>query len=88
VALAVVGLILDVGGVDGDAALSLFRSLVDGRVIGVLGVAHEGQILGDGSGKGGLAVIDMTDGANVHMGLGSIVHLLCHFEILLKIMLC
>jgi hypothetical protein len=84
VTLAVVGLILDVSGVDGDAALSLFRSLIDGRVIRVLERRPEGQILGDGSGQGGLAVVDMTDGANVHMGLGSFKFLLCHFEILLS----
>ena len=72
------GLVLDVCGVDGDAALSLFGSLVDGRVIGILCVAEQGQILGDSCGQGGLAVVNVTDGADVDMGQGSVELLLCH----------
>ena len=37
--VTLLGLILDVSGVDGDTTLSLFRSLIDGRVVGVLGLA-------------------------------------------------
>jgi hypothetical protein len=78
------GLILDVSGVDGDAALALFGSLIDGRVIGVLSLALERQILGDSSGQSGLAVVNVADGANVDMGLGTVVHLFSHCKILLN----
>ena len=83
---AVVGLVLDVGGVDGDAAGALLGSLVYlvvGGVLGGAGVSHV-QNLGDGRGQGGLAVVDVADGANVDMGLGAVKHLLCHFDILLS----
>jgi hypothetical protein len=71
-----------VSSVNGDAALSLFGSLIDGRVIGVLSLSLVRKELGDGSGKSGLAVVDVTDGADVHMGFGSVIHLFCHFIIL------
>ena len=69
VTLTVVGLVFHVRSVDGNAALALFRSLVDGRVVSVLSAALHRQELGDGSGQGGLAMVDMTDGADVYMGL-------------------
>ena len=77
---AVVGLVLDVGGVDGDAAGALLGSLVYlvvGGVLGGAGVSHV-QNLSDGRGQGGLAVVDVADGANVDVGLGAVEHLLCH----------
>ena len=40
-------------------------------VVGVLGLALHGEPLGDGSGQGGLTMVDVTDGADVYMGLGS-----------------
>ena len=72
------GLVLDVGGVDGDTALSLLRSLVDGRVIGVLCVAEQGQVLGDSCGQSGLAMVNVTNGADIDVGQGSVELLLCH----------
>ena len=72
------GLILDMGGVDGNAALALLGSLIDGRVVGVLSAALQGQILGDGSGQSGLTMVDVTDGADVNMGLASLKFLLSH----------
>ena len=77
---AVVGLVLNVSGVDRDATRFFFRSLIDlvvGSELGAVRVS-QGQNLGDRSGQGGLAVVDMADGADIDMGLGSIVHLLCH----------
>ena len=76
--VTLLGLVLNVSGIDGDTTLSLFRSLVDGRVVGVLSLALESQVLGDGGGQGGLAMVDMTDGADVYMGLASVEHLFCH----------
>ena len=53
----VVGRVLDVGGGDGDTALSLFGGLVDGAIIEVLCVALFGLALGDGGCEGGLEVL-------------------------------
>ena len=83
---AVIGLVLDVSGVDRDAAGALLGSLVDLVVGGVLGgafVCHV-QNLGDSGGQSGLAVVDVADGANVDVGLGAVEYLLCHFDILLN----
>ena len=71
-------LILHVRGVDGDAALALLGSLVDGAVIGVVGAALHSQVLGDGGGQSGLAVVNVADGADVDMGLGTLEFLLSH----------
>ena len=73
-----VGLILHVSGVDGDAALSLLGGLVDAGIILELSLALESQELGDSSGQGGLAMVNVTNGANVYVGLGSFKLLLGH----------
>ena len=73
-------LILDVGGVDGDTTLTLLGSLIDGRVVGVLSTALQRQVLGDGSGQSGLTMVDVTDGADVNMGLVSLKFLLGHLK--------
>ena len=80
------GLVLDVSGVDGDAAGALLGGLVDLVVGGVgsgVGVSHV-QDLGDSGGQSGLAVVNVADGANVDVGLGAVEYLLCHFDILLN----
>ena len=77
--VAGVGLVLHVGGVDGDAALALLGGLVDAGIILVLGLALQGQPLGDGGGQGGLAVVNVADGADVDVGLGTLKLLLGHF---------
>ena len=80
------GLVLDVSGVDGDAAGALLGGLVD-LVVGGVGsgvrVSHV-QDLGDSGGQSGLAVVNVADGANVDVGLGAVEYLLCHFDILLN----
>ena len=76
--VTLVSLILHVGSVDGDAALALLGSLVDGGVVGILGLALQSQILGDGSGQGGLAMVNVTNGANVYVGFVSFKFLLSH----------
>ena len=77
--VAGVSLILHVGGVDGDAALTLLRSLINGAVVGIVRLALHGEVLGDGGGEGGLAVVNVANGANVDMGLASLKFLLSHF---------
>ena len=82
--VALVGLILNVSGVDGDAALALLGSLIDVGIVHELSVALHGQDLGDSGGQSGLAVVNVADGANVDVGLGAVEYLLCHFDILLN----
>ena len=76
--VAGVGLVLDVGDGDGDAALALLGSVVDGVEGAVLGLALEGEVLGDGRRQGRLAMVDVTDGADVDVGLGALELLLGH----------
>ena len=76
--VARVGLVLDVGDGDGDAALALLGRVVD-RVEGaVLGLALQGQVLGDGRGERRLAVVDVADRADVDVRLGALELLLGH----------
>ena len=79
--VALVGLVLDVGDGDGDAPLPLLGGVVD-RVEGaVLGLALEGQVLGDRRGQRRLAVVDVADRADVHVRLGALELLLGHGDL-------
>ena len=62
------GLILYVSGVDGDTALLLLGGVVD--LIERLDFAQtlRCQYLGDGSGKGGLTVVNMANCTDVDVG--------------------
>ena len=71
-------LVLDVGDGDGDAPLALLGRVVDGVEGAVLGGALEGEVLGDGRGQARLAVVDVPDRADVHVGLGALELLLGH----------
>ena len=76
----VLGLVLDVGGSDGDTALALFGSVVDGVEAAELDVGVQVvQALGDGRGQRGLAVVDVADGADVDVRFGPFKFLLRHF---------
>jgi hypothetical protein len=69
--VTVYSLILDVGGSNGDTALTLFRSVVDlikGFELASTAGSHN---FGDSSSQRGLAVIDVTDGPNIDMGFCS-----------------
>ena len=81
---AVLGLILNVSGVDGDTTLSLFRSLVDGSIVLELGKTLHGEGLGDGSGQSGLTMVNVTNGTDVNMGFGSVKMFFCHWNFLLN----
>ncbi len=74
------GLVLDVGDGDGDAALALLGSLVDVLECGEVSLATVGlgENLGDGCRQGGLAVVDVTDRTDVHMRLSALELLLGH----------
>ena len=79
--VTLVSLILNVSSVDGDTSFSLLGSLIDVSIVLELCLTLEGKILGDSSGKSSLAVVNVTDGTNVYMGLGSFKLLLCHWKI-------
>lgn len=58
--VAVVGLIFDMGRVDGDTTGLLFWSFVDLAVVGELGTTRGRQHLGDSSSQGRLSVVDVA----------------------------
>ena len=76
--VALLGLILNVRGVDRDTTGTLFRGLVDVRIIDEFGVALQVQDLGDRGRQRGLAMVNVADGTNVYMGFGSFELCLCH----------
>ena len=76
--VARVGLVLDVGDRDRDAALALLGRVVD-RVEGaVLGLAAQGQVLADRGRQRRLAVVDVADRADVDVRLRALELLLGH----------
>jgi hypothetical protein len=76
--------VLNVSGVDRDTTSLLFGSRVD-LVVRFSSTAELGsQHGGDGSSQGGFAVVNVTDGAHVHVGLGPFEFFLSHFSILKK----
>ena len=76
--VTLVGLVLDVGRVDGDSPLFLLGGTVD-LVVG-LGLGHPlgGQHVGDGGSEGGLAVVNVADGADVDVRFVPLELLACH----------
>ena len=76
--VAGVGLVLHVGDRDRDAALALLGGVVDRVERAVRRLALEGQVLADGRGQAGLAVVDVADGADVDVRLGALELLLGH----------
>src|SRR5574340_1627980 len=75
------GLVLDVGGVDGDAARFLFRRVVD--LVVLLGSTAEflRQNGGDRRGQGGLAVVNVSNRAYVYVRLGPLEFFLSHLKV-------
>src|SRR5450432_4431614 len=71
-------LVLDVGDRDRDPPLAVFGGVVD-RVEGaILRPAFQGEVLGDRRGQAGLAVVDVTDRADIDVRLGPLELLLRH----------
>ncbi len=61
--------VFNMGDVDCDTAGFFLGGVIDGIVRAVLTETAECLHLGDGSGQGGFAMVNMTHGTNVHMGL-------------------
>ena len=76
--VAVLGLVLHVRGGDGDAALALLRRLVDLVVREERRAARLRQHLGDGRRQRRLAVVNVPDGPDVHVGLVALELFLAH----------
>ncbi|MPM75306.1 hypothetical protein SDC9_122298 [bioreactor metagenome] len=76
--MALVGLIFHMSGVDRNTTGSLFGGLINLIIRFINSLAGEGQILRDSSSQGGLAVVDMADGADVYVGLCALKLLLSH----------
>src|SRR5262249_4386844 len=76
--VALVGLVLDVGDVDGDAALALFGGVGDLAVRPELILLLERQDLGDGGRQGRLAVVDVPNRPHVHVRLAPVEFLFAH----------
>ena len=76
--VTVVRLVLDVRRVDRDPASLLLRGLVDVRVVHERRATALGEALRDGGGQRGLAVINVTDGPDVHVRLGPLELFLGH----------
>ena len=76
--VTLVALVFNVGGVDRDTAFLFFGGGVDAVVSHGLGLARLGQDGGDGSRQRGFAVIDVANGANVHVRFGSLKFVLSH----------
>src|ERR1700740_2936268 len=73
------GLILDMCGRDGDAALALLGSLVDVGIVDEGRATGLGQHLRDGGGQRRLAMVDVTDGADIAVRLVPLEFSLSHF---------
>ena len=73
-------LVLDVSDGNGNTTLALLGSLVDVLEGGVVGLAARGlrENLGDSGRQRGLAVVDVTDGSDVHVRLSALKLLLGH----------
>src|SRR5262249_38088521 len=67
--VALVGLVLDVGDGDRDAAGTLLGGVIDLVEGAEVCLALEGEGLGDRGGEGGLAVVDVADRADVDVRL-------------------
>ncbi len=74
----VVGLVLDVLRLDGDAAFFLFRRVVDAVESAVFRQPLLAQMQRHRGGKRGLPVVNVADGAHVQMWLGPLEVLLSH----------
>ena len=78
--VAFFGLVLNVRGVNRDAAFAFFRSLIDVLVGFVFGETFFREDLSDSRRQGGLAVVDMPDSTDVYVGFTAVKFLFCHLN--------
>ena len=76
--VSLVGLVLNMSGVDGDTTFSFLWSLIDLIISLELSLAFQGQSFGDSSGQSCFAVVNVADSTNVNMWLGSFEFRFCH----------
>ena len=76
--VTLVGFVFNVGGVDRNTAGLFLGSLVNAVIGLVFGLALKAEPFGNGGGKGGLAMVNVTDGADIDMGFGSFKFLFRH----------
>ena len=84
--VTLLGLVFFVGGVDRDATspflgagVDVAIGFVDGIALGAVGgFANHGEVVGDGRGKGGLAVVNVADGTDVHVNAVTVELFFCH----------
>ncbi len=79
--VALLGLVLNVSGVDGDTTLFLLGSVIDlVERLDFVSVTRNsfGQHLGDGGGQSGFTVVNVADGTDVDMRFGSLECFFCH----------
>ena len=77
--VTMLGLILDVSGIDCDTPCLLFGSGVDLVVLLLVREALGSAVHGDRSGQGGLAVVHVADGTDVYVDFTSVKFCFCHF---------
>jgi hypothetical protein len=73
------GLVLDVGGVDGDTTSLFLGGVVDLGVVANVTAVDSRLHHGDGGSQSGLTVVDVADGADVAVGLIPHEGFFCHF---------
>jgi hypothetical protein len=81
--VTLVGLILKVPRADGDTARLLFRRIVDVFVLEHLVAELAPAVHGDGRTQRRLAMVDVSDGTNVHMRFGTLEFFFGHINLLL-----
>jgi hypothetical protein len=76
--VAFFGLVLDVSDGDCNNALALFGGNVDAIESAELSFTAHSHHFSDSGGQGGLAVVDVADGAHIDVRFSSLELLLCH----------
>ncbi len=76
--VALFSFVLNVSDSDSNTAFAFFRRVVDGVESAEFGSAAQGHRFSDGGGKGGFAVVNVADSANIDVRLSSLELLLSH----------
>ena len=73
------GFIFNVRGVDGNTTFTFFRSFIDHGVVHEFSAAFFSQYFSDSSSQSSLAMVNVTDGADIQMRFSSFIFSFCHF---------